>query len=67
MSFLLHSEPLGPISDLQIDRQGELLPPTAFYLGFPGLMSMAWISQPAHQLALCPARADILGLGLPVS
>jgi hypothetical protein len=26
MSFLLHREPLGPISGLLVDRQGELLP-----------------------------------------
>lgn len=49
---------------LLIDREGGLPVPLPFTLISPGLMSMAWISQLAHQLVPCPAHAAILGLGL---
>lgn len=67
MGFLPHSELLGPTLGLLIDREGGPPAPLPFTLISPGLISMTWISGPAHQLVPCPAHAAIGGLGPPVS
>lgn len=67
MGFLPHSELLGPTPGLLIDREGGPSAPLPSTLISPGLISMAWISRPAHQLVPCPAHAAIGGLGPPVS
>lgn len=49
--------PLALSRGLLIDREGGPPAPLPFTLISPGLLSMAWISKPAHQLVPCPARA----------